>query len=382
MRNVTMPFWFLVLFFFSSVPAISATAELSLNGYYKNLLVNSKTLSMFGSSEPYQLDLNRLRLELTGSVNDIFSIDVQYDNEILLGNYLQTTEFSSLLKNRQPDTWFDLDGNYVDNENAYGGQSFYRAYADIALPDVDLRVGRQRIAWGTAMLWNPMDILNPFSPIQLERQEREGIDAVLMDWSYNALSRLSLVYAKQKSGSSVATRWSTNQQGVDISLMAGRFRDDKIVGFDFAGQLSGAGVRGEVTQTSPLIGAAYTQAVIGADYTFANTFSVNVEIYYNGQGAVNPVAYEFPRLLAGQIQSLARRYVGTYLGYDITPLLLWRNYVIINLDDDSYFFSPNLIYSMTDNVEASVGLQAFRGDNSTEFGGLSDLGIFQLQWYF
>ncbi len=359
-----------------------AAGEIKLSGYYKNLLVNSKTLPLFGPSESYFLDLNRLRLKITGDLSNSVTFDIQYDNEVLLGNYLDTTEFSSLLKNRRPDSYFDLDGNYVDNSNLYGKHSLYRVYIDVALAEVDLKFGRQRIAWGTAMLWNPMDILNPFNPIQLERQEREGIDAVLMDWDYNALSRVTFVYAKQQRSESRAVRWRSNQQGFDLSLMAGNFRGDTVVGFDFAGQVKEIGVRGEITQTNPVNRAGYIRAVVGADYPFVNSLSLNIEMYYNGQGAYDPLGYEFNRLLSGELLSLARRYLGGYLGYDITPLLRWDNYLIINLDDNSVFFSPSLIYSLTENVEGRLGIQAFDGDSGSEYGTLEDQYFVQLQWFY
>ncbi len=360
----------------------SATADIELSGYYKNLFVNSKTLSLFPPGESYLLDLNRLRLKLVGNLSERIAFDIQYDNEVFLGDYLDTTEFISLLKNRKLDTHFDLDDNYIDNSNLYGSHRLYRAYADFTLPEVDLRLGRQRIAWGTAMLWNPMDILNPFNPTQLERQERQGIDAVLMDWNYNALSRMSLVYTKQQSGTSSAVRWRSNQKGFDLSLMAGRFRGDNVAGFDFSGQIADIGVRGEITETNPENERSFTRVVVGADYTFASSLSLNIEMYYNGQGLSDPVGYEFNRLLSGEVQSLARRYLGVYLGYDITALLKLDSYLIINLNDDSAFFAPRLLYSLTESVDGSVGVQAFNGDSGTEYGTFESLYFVQLQWFF
>ncbi len=357
-------------------------AEIELSGYYKNLLISSKTQPLFGMTESYLLDINRLRLKLAGELNESVAFDIQYDNEVFLGNYLDTTEFLSLLKNRQPDAYFDFDSRYIENKNGYGIHRLYRAYLDLSLAEVDLRFGRQRIAWGTAMLWNPMDILNPFNPIQLERQEREGVDAILMDWNYNALSRVSLVYAKLQSSESKAMRWRSNQKGFDLSLMAGRFHGNTVVGFDFAGQIAEIGVRGEITQTDSANARGFTRAVIGADYTFVNTLSFNIEIYYNGQGVADPASYEFNRRLTGEMQSLARRYLGGSLGYDITPLLQWHSYLIINLDDDSVFFAPSLLYSLTDNIEVSMGVQAFNGGVGTEYGLLENLYFVQLQWFF
>ncbi|NOZ53794.1 MAG: hypothetical protein GXP08_11785 [Gammaproteobacteria bacterium] len=357
-------------------------AEFELGGYYKNIFLSSRTLELLAPSEPYLLDLNRLRVILDSRLNDKLSFNVQYDNEVWLGSYLDTTQFSAT-KDLQPDTYFNLNSTYVDSNKLYGTQRLYRAYVDLALPEVDLRIGRQRIAWGTAMLWNPMDILNPFSPTQLERQERLGIDALLLDWNYDPLSRVSLVYAQQKrSGASTVARWHSNAKGFDLSFIGGRLRDEPLIGFDFAGQINSIGVRGEVTHSGRAAGDSFMQAVAGADYTFANTLSVNMEVYYNGEGAVDKAGYDFSRLITGEVQSLARHYLGGYLGYDITPLLRFDNYLILNLDDGSIFFAPNLIYSLSDNVECTVAAQVFNGDTGTEYGALKDLYYLQLHWFF
>ncbi len=227
-----------------------------------------------------------------------------------------------------------------------------------------------------------MDILNPFNPLQLERQERQGIDAILVDWNYGALSRLSAVYAKQRSGDSRAMRWRSNVTGTDISLMVGEFRDNSVGGLDFAGQIENIGIRGEMTVTDTTAGDTYVQGVIGFDYTFPSTLSFNVEAYYNGQGNSDTLDYDFSRLLTGEIQSLAKHYLGGYVSYDITPLLQSRNYLILNLDDSSMFLAPSLVYSISDNTEAVAGIQVYEGNSGSEFGSLENIYYLQVQRYF
>jgi len=372
----------LVLFALMANSSMAAEATASLSGYYKNLLINSNTMAFFPPSESYLVDLNRLRLKVDGQVGEKFSFNLQYDNEAYLGSYTDTNEFGFAVKNRQPDTSIDLQDNYYDQNNVFARQRVYRAYVDVALPAVDLRIGRQRIAWGTAMMWNPMDILNPFNPIQLERLEREGIDAALLDWDYSALSRVSLVYAKKQSGDSSAVRWRSNLLGFDLSLMAGRFLENTVFGFDFAGQVGDIGVRGEMTQTDPDNERRFTHAVVGADYTFSNSLSFNLEFYFNSQGSTRSKAYQFNRLLSGDMLSLARHYMGFYSSYDVTPLLQASYFLIVNLDDNSTFFSPNLVYSVTDNIEGSAGVQTFNGDTGSEFGTFENVYFVQLQWFF
>jgi len=361
----------------------NAMAQLEISGYYKNLLLSSQTLSLYPPETHYTTDLNRVHVRFQGDMGELASFDVQYENELIWGDYLATSQFASQ-KGLNPDTRLDLQTTYLDSSKGYGRHRLYRAYIDLTFEQVDLRLGRQRIAWGSALFWSPVDILNPLSPTQLERGRRVGVDAVALNWSYGDLSSLSLVYAAHATAqrASVAWRWQTHNKGFDWALTNGRFRNDKMLGIDFSGQLGRIGTRGEITRMDSPIDGTYTRAVIGADYSFPNTLSLNIEIYYNGQGTTDTNRYNFPRLFSGNIQSLGKRYMGGYLSYGVTSILLWRNNWILNLDDHSRFFSPELVVSFSDNVEGTVGIQAFRGGVGSEYGTLKDLYYVQIQWYF
>ena len=93
-----------------------------------------------------------------------------------------------------PQYW-RADANYVERGDVYGRHRLYRAAVTLTRGDVDLKLGRQRIAWGTGRFWSPLDILNPVSPLALEREERVGVDAALLEAKLGPLSRASLVYA-------------------------------------------------------------------------------------------------------------------------------------------------------------------------------------------
>ena len=119
---------------------------LKLSGYYKNLLTDSR--SVFPAGQRYTLDLNRMRLQLKGDLAEGAGLDLQYDNETLLGNYLHTAQFGSQ-KDPQPPQYWHLDRNYAEAGSYYGRHRVYRGTITFAAGDTDVRMGRQRIAWGT-----------------------------------------------------------------------------------------------------------------------------------------------------------------------------------------------------------------------------------------
>ena len=372
--------WLVLVLLALVVGRATASEVVAFKGYYKNLFVHSRTA--FPLDEAYTLDLNRLRLEARGRSADGVGFEVQYDHEALLGSYVDTAQFAQL-KAMPPPTYWDVEDDYLDRGSAYARHRLYRGFVTLEAPLADVLIGRQRIAWGSGRFWNPTDLFNPYNPAQLERDERIGVDAVLVEKSLDALSRLSLAYAPQRDAAhSRALRYRTNMANTDLAVMAGEFRGDRVVGVEFAGRLGEASLYGEVAYTHPATGPAFTRAVLGSEYAFVNTLTVGVELYWNGAGAADEARYDFTRLFAGAIQNVARRYVGGHLKYEITPLLRSDNYVIVNLDDGSRFVAPGLVYSLATNWDVSVGVQSFGGAGASEYGRFHDLYYVYLQWFF
>uniref|UniRef100_UPI00321626C1 kelch repeat-containing protein n=1 Tax=uncultured Arthrobacter sp. TaxID=114050 RepID=UPI00321626C1 len=229
------------LFFFIAPRAFADDEAVMFKGYYKNLLTRARTA--FPQAESYTLDLNRLRLEVRGRPADWLVYEVQYDNEALLGSYLDTAQFAQL-KAARPATYWDLEKNYVDRQSLLLRHRMHRGFVSLDMTVIDATLGRQRIAWGSGRMWNPTDLFNPYNPAQLERDERTGVDAVLVEKSFSALSRLSVAYAPQRNApASRAVRYRSNFAKTDMAWMVGEFRDSRIAGFEFAGRAGDAAGR-------------------------------------------------------------------------------------------------------------------------------------------
>lgn len=368
-----------MVFVFTAASAMADDEAVEFKGYYKNLLTRSRTA--FPVEEDYTLDLNRLRIEARGQPREWLGFEVQYDNEVRLGDYLDTAQFHHF-KMMRPQTYWDLEDDYADHRSLHARHRLYRGFISIKTPVADIFLGRQRIAWGAGRFWNPTDLFNPFSPIQLEREERIGVDAVLVEHNIDALSKLSAAYAPSKQDSSAAVRVSGNATDTDYAVMVGEFEGDDVVGVEFAGRAGQAGVRAEATHTRTEPGARYTRALVGIEYAFQNTLTVSFEYYYNGAGSSQRARYDFTGLFTGAIHNVARHYLGSYAKYEITPLLRWDNYLVANLDDHSRFYAPSLVYSVAAGVDWSVGMQLFDGSQGSEYGMLHNVFYTQLQWFF
>ena len=264
--------------------------------------------------------------------------------------------------------------------------------------------GRQRIAWGVAKFISPTDLFNPFDPADIDKEERVGVDAILCEIPLGDFSGLSVVLAPTKNMdyASYAFRIYTNFFDYDFGLMAGRFKDREVYGFDFSGQIWDVGIYGEfayymeddiesylVEDSLAPFGFSvrwtkqeYIRAVFGAEYLFPNKISLLLEYYYNGKGEANRENYNFAALAEGKELTLGENYVFSSLGYDFTPLLRGDFTCFYNIDDQSALFSPSLEYSATENLYLKVGAQIGVGDMGSEYRLRPDLYYFQVRYYF
>lgn len=357
----------------------ASAEELSFAGYFKTLAMQSQAPGVADST----LSANRLRLQLKGNLAANVATDLQYDHDYVFGSHLDT---SPLLAGKDAPSvqYWNAQSTYVDTAQAYGAHRLYRASVTLSVQAVDIRLGRQRIAWGTGRFWSPLDLLNPVSPTALDREERPGVDALLVEAKTGPLSRLSVAHAPQKDDrlSSSALQWHDNAKGVDYSVVAGRLLGEDVLGFDLATQLGQAGLRGELTQQRPAAGGSYSRAMMGLDYAFPNTLTFSLEAYYNGAGSSDSAQYRWADALAGRVVSLATRYGAIFMSYELSPLLKSLNYLVVNADDGSRGIDLRLVWSVRPDLDLTLGGRSFSGAPGSEYRRLGEAVYAQAQWYF
>ena len=364
----------------AQAPADTSAGGIAFSGHYRNIAARSTTT--IGGSESFFVDANRLRLEWKGQVRPHVGFEVQYDNEVLLGDYLRTRQFAA--ESALPrGTYWDLESVYARGDRVQARHRLHRANVTLSTGATDIRAGRQRIAWGTGRFWSPLDLLNPVSPTALEPGERQGVDAVLVEHKRSAVSRISAVYAPVHGRRDyLLAQWHDNRSAVDYSVTAGQAPEGTLFGVDVAGQAGGAGIRAEWTVTRTANRATPHRVLLGWDYAFANTLTLGAELFFDGSGSSDPSHYQLAALLAGQRQTVARHYAGLYLSCELTPLFKTQNWLASDLDDRSWYLSPRLVYSATGSLEVSVGAQLFGGPAGSEFGRRRHLYFLSLQRYF
>ncbi|MES2947812.1 MAG: hypothetical protein V4858_04640 [Pseudomonadota bacterium] len=362
-------------------PALMEPRGLKIGGTYSALVIGSQTPDE--AHDSYQQAVNRLRLKWSYRLSPAFNLKVEHDTDLTAGNYLQTSLFARQ-KKAPPQQYLGEGSAWLDRPTVYGTQRFFRAYAKISSDVSDLTVGRQRIALGTGRFWSTLDMLNPINPLQAERDEFVGVDAILAERSVGTLSKIGLVYAPdpQRRSDRWVAQYRTHFGETDLTFTHGKYWSDHVTGIDFATQWGDTGIHGELAYTRADVGSAYKKALLGFDYAFANTLSVSSEIYYSDRSTEDQIAQWTQNPQLALVQPPGGSYFGIALGYELTPLLKISTYLLRNLKDGSQVLYPSISYAASNSINFMGGAQFFSGSGNSEFGAARNMYFFRVQSFF
>ena len=162
---------------------------------------------------------------------------------------------------------------------------------------VDVSVGRQAIGWGRGMLFGAIDLFSPFSPFEVDREWRRGVDAVRVDARLSSRSSTDVVLAfgERPDESAYALRLRGYGGEADVEAVGGWRAGDTFGGAATSFVLGQAEVHGEVAvfatpavSGSSLFGDPRTivKAVVGGSSRLpvGAGLLLYVEYHYSGFG--------------------------------------------------------------------------------------------------
>src|SRR5581483_1533856 len=154
-----------------------ASDAFSFSGYLKYLYSYGRSTI---NQQPFWADITRARLtgesRLALPAQTSWVTHVDYDQELRVGSFLRSLDYQTLGLG-EPPSYFKMDQVLGHGGSYFYRHRLYRAWTGVDSENWTARFGRQRIAWGTGKFWNPTDVLNPFEPTSIEREERRGVDS-------------------------------------------------------------------------------------------------------------------------------------------------------------------------------------------------------------
>ncbi len=274
----------------------------------------------------------------------------------------------------------------------------------------ELTIGRQRINWGTNLVWNPNDIFNAFNYFDFNYIERPGSDAVLLEYYTGDFSSIQLagklnyrqelidsITIDKKLSLTAAALYKFNRWSYDFQFFGGMMQTDVTAGLGWSGSIGGAGFTGEASWFRDIDNFADTTGVvvasISANYIFKNQLMANFSVIYNSNGSTGD-AYANSTGALGSLSTLfssslnvknltpSRFDIFAQLSYPATPLINVSLSIMFNPYDKSSYIGPSANISLTDNISLMLVGQLFYGNILTEFGDFGQMYFLDLKWNF
>lgn len=411
------------VFLFLSTLACGEEA-FSVHGYYKNFsilfMLPAYDLADTRLNEP---DLgavnNRIRLKLSLDPSSRLSFQIEYDlfpriqdqrlfaEDVFIGGF-------EPLEYRADDFRGRLYPAPQDPVRSFGlYHNLDRFFVTVKTRVADIFVGRQAVAWGSARLINPTDILAPFAFNELDREERRGVDGVRVRIPLGMMDELDLGFVAGKNfaagKNAFFLRGKTYKYKTDISALLVAFRKHLLLGLDVARAVGGAGVWLEAAYVIPDAFREirreeeknYVRATVGLDYNLTGNTYIFAEYHFNSAGFNTPEKYinlfSASPYQDGSVYLMGRHYLNVGATRQVHPLVPVTGLLIVNLSDRSVVFSPFLEYNIAENIYLAAGAYLGLGKRPervlgplvalplllhSEFGAYPDMLFTSFRFYF
>lgn len=380
---------FLVIYFFFFYKTLPAQINLNLSGYFVELPVymimkNYPVFLPFPNKNQF-LNLNRLRLKPELDLWQNARINVEYEVDALYSEKNLLFDLSSVSTNRQ---LFNLRWNLINKGNYKVSHYFDRLYFRQDFLWGNISIGRQRIAWGSGRIWNPTDLFNPVNPANFAKIEKDGADVAAFTYFFGNFTDFDLVYNPQEEieNSNAGFRFRTNLEQYDLSVIGGYFDRRFVGGWDFAGSVFSAGIRGEgiISMNKENINDNYTRFILGIDYQITPELYALIEYQYNGEGKANKTDYLLllPKLVKGEILNLSKNYIAVSANYTFSFITSASLLLIQNLNDGSGFVVVSGLYSISSDLTLNIGTQITYGNDFSEYWYYPQSVYSQVEYYF
>lgn len=402
MRLLLSSVFFISLLFPCSFPAAGMVNEFTLNGSVKSLNLHVEGASQL--YDPVTFSTNSLRLDLSGPLTAKIAGEFSLVQQLLWSTRPEATSLPDYRLNR----FIDLEKNWHEDEHLSGQIQVdrFNFHGDIGRTSWGL--GRQAIGFGRISLFSPLDVIAPFPPDAIDIDVRPGVDAIRLAHYFGMAGQLGLVtvLGDEHRHNSYLLTAGENINKIDLLALAGRLRGRNMVGIGLAGEIGKIGIKGEASwylrangqQPFADIQEHFAVAALEGWYRFDNGLILISEYLFNGFGRDNPLDYPLVAASAPVREGLgfllARHYLLLGPSYQFHPLVTFNGLLIYNMDDQSSLLRPQLIFSLSDNLQLDIFWTLMNGKKAdfdprvrlprvrSEFGSLGDSGGVFLRCFF
>ncbi len=302
-----------------------------------------------------------------------------------LGQYLP-----ALSTRRDPHQWLDLDRTLTTFDRATLVGRLDRLSVGYTGDHFVARLGRQALSWGNGLVFQTLDLVNPFPPDVLDTDYKPGRDMLTTQWLFANGDDVQVIAVPGREGSgrpltagesSLAGKWHHFAGGMEVDVLAARHHGSTVVGGGASHSLAGGVWRVDVSDTSLPTGQVGS-LLANFDHGWApggRSLYAFGEYFYSGFGVdrigPRPHPDRIPRCSTGWRVANCSTSGGTSWrrGCDTSGRRwsLLSPTAIVNLTDGSTFALVQVEYDWRQNLVLYAGVQAGLGARGSEYGGVA-----------
>lgn len=315
-----------------------------------------------------------------------FTAAAEFRTRLFWGEEVRLTpNFSTGLRNRNEAA--NMQFIWFQTESAVMHTTVDRLWMEYRAPKWETRLGRQRINWGIATLWNPNDIFNTYNFLDFDYEERPGRDAAKVIFHLSDFSNLEFAgAAAEASYKSVASvRYTTNQWNYDFQFTGGLYHEVFTAGAGWSGSIGDAGFKGEAQYfAAHQDTAAQVNVAVEWDYMFAKGWYADAGFLLNSAGLNSPIdtwgLYSF-QLSPRNLMPTKYNAVITVMK-EFSPLFRATLTTIYSPGTNLVIVLPSLRYSLGANMDVDVFWQGFYAEQQKKVQPVVYRGFIRFKWSF
>jgi hypothetical protein len=314
-----------------------------------------------------------------------------------------------------------LTGEFWESGTVIGAGGIDRIFVSFDLEPVTLSVGRLPVNYSVTNIFTPNDFFAPFSVVAVNTMYKPGVDTLRLAVTTGMFSSVELVGVLGSDEDDVPS-WGqsalmlharTVVEEVELSLLGGKVAERWVAGASLQAAADIVNIRAEghvgfpdtdgdfemddIDGDGRTVDGFHARLSTGMDVMFTwHNSTIGAEYMYLSDGARSTDRY-FDRVLTlypDDPTYLGRHYLGFSLGTEIIPILRTMGFVMVNAEDGSGIFTWNLMYNISDEADAILGVMIPFGKApveistevpitlESEYGQLPINGFVETRFYF
>lgn len=250
------------------------------------------------------------------------------------------------ISNDYKDIYLNLSlKSYSDNMDEI---QIFRAFGEYYGEKYNVSLGKQRIVWGSAYIYNLMDLFNDIE-IEEPKRERKGVKALRLNYNFENTSKAEFIYYKNslKEKNYLAFRYFSTYKTFEYAI--NYLEDEKGLVLETKGDI----LLGVWTQ----LALETKEYLLGMDYSF--------DIFYNNFYTVYEMMFREEEKVLGNYF----RY-----NYNVNDTMSFGQSFSKDSNGENGFFNIFYEYLYSDNISIDIRLNRYLEYNEKTYSEL-DMGI-------